>query len=40
MVGAGFWVEPAVDLAWVRERLSFTMSPSGLRLHLHPRAAD
>lgn len=40
MVGAGFRVAPAVDLARVRERLSFTMSPSGLRLHLHPRAAD
>ncbi len=39
MVAAAFRVEPAVDLARVRERLSFTMSPSGLRLHLHRRDA-
>ncbi|MFZ5653097.1 MAG: cytochrome P450 [Pseudomonadota bacterium] len=34
MVGAAFRVEPAVDLALVRERLAFTMSPEGLRLRL------
>lgn len=39
MVGAEFRVAPAVDLTRVRERLSFTMRPSGLRLHLRPRGA-
>lgn len=34
MIGAHFRVEPACELAQVRERLAFTMSPDGLRLRL------
>ena len=34
MVGTGFRVEPAADLARVQERLAFTMSPAGLYLRL------
>ena len=34
MIGAHFRVEPACELAQVRECLAFTMSPDGLRLRL------
>lgn len=37
LVAARVRVEPACNLARVRERLAFTMSPQGLRLRLHPR---